>query len=142
MAEQKAIRTQLKEGVTEVTHEDQKANFELPEHLAEAYPYLDDKTALVKHFDEHGVLLEMLHQGISQEFVNVRAKARPNKTKQNPNPSLDTAEQRRKAKDHRPGTLPAEDRSRLTKREKAKKSLIDLGFSEEQAEAAIQAQGY
>lgn len=114
-------RKQLSEGRVLVEFDGQQANFELSPWLAECYQYLEDPEALVNHLRSAGVLKGFLHRGLRSEpgLVGFRAVARPNKTKADPRPTLDTAGNRRRAKDFQPTVLPFEDGGKTDRTEKA-----------------------
>lgn len=132
-----SIRKQLNEGQVEVEHKGQKDMFDLPEWLQLSNDVLDSEEKLIEHLREQGLLLAVLHQGLSQSVIGVRAVARPNVTKSDPDPAFPTAALRKRAASWKPNRLPSEDGGRLSKRDKAIKALTDLGFTQAQAEAAV-----
>lgn len=133
-----SIRAQLNAGKVEVEHKGQNAEFELPMWMQLDNATLDDESALVEHLRQNGLLLPVLHNGLSQCVIGVRAVARPNPTKSEPNPDFPTSELRRKARQWEPNKLPSEDGNRLSPEQKAIRELVKAGYSEEVARSAIQ----
>jgi hypothetical protein len=122
-----SIRQQLNNGKVEVTHGNQQAMFELPAWLDLTDSTIDDKDALIEHLEQHGVLMGVLHQGLAQSVIGVRAAARPNKKDED----LDTATQRKKAREWTPGTLPR-PKDEVSEATSAIQKLLDKGFTKEQ----------
>lgn len=106
MSKQKLTREILADGKVTVNHQDQVATFNLPGWLSGVSEHLDNETDLANYLRERGVLLGVIHQGLAQEIINVRAKARPAPTKENPDPDLDTPRQHEKVANHVPSLLP------------------------------------
>lgn len=106
MSKQKLTREILADGSVVVTHQDQVATFKLPNWMQGVSDVLDNETNLVNYLKERGVLQGVIHQGLAQEIINVRAKARPMPTKDDPNPDLDSKRQHEKVAYHVPSLLP------------------------------------
>jgi len=123
------VRQQLRRGTIEVTYEGQVAAYHLPEWMQNCYGILDNEDELVAHLKHEGVLLGVLHEGIGGSgcLVGVRAKARPTKTKSDPNPSFPTANLKSKAYDFKPTLLPVEPEK---KKEKDAMSALDAKSEE------------
>lgn len=73
----KSFHTILNEGTIEVKHLGEDATFDLPTWLTAASSILADEVALLEWAQEHEVLHGLLHSGIQQEIIRIRAAARP-----------------------------------------------------------------
>ncbi len=73
----KSFHTILAEGTIEVLHRGQAVNLELPEWLTDAKDCLMDESALLEWAKEHEILHGLIHSGIQQEIIRIRAAARP-----------------------------------------------------------------
>ena len=73
----KSFHTILNEGIIEVSHLGEKETFELPEWLTGAKDILGDMEALVAWAQEEEVMHGLLHSGIQQEIIRIRAASRP-----------------------------------------------------------------
>jgi len=137
----KSIYEQIMAGAVEVNHQatgysKQTAMFNLPAFLQIPEATLFDKASLLEWLEEHGCLLEVLHSGVQQEVIGVRATARPSVTKADPNPSLDAPERHRLVRDYKPRQIPrlVSDEEKTGKafgklsREQQLKILKDAGF--------------
>ena len=129
--ETKSVRQQLSEGYVLVNHQDQSANFDLPEWMKRTSKVLDDEEQLVQELRNSGNLLGVIHQGLAQCIIGVRAKARPVATKSNPEPKLDTATQRKKVQEYQAPTLP-KPKDELAEATSAIQKLLNKGFTKEQ----------
>ena len=67
----------LKEGKLEVNHKGEDVTFDLPQWLIEASDCLEDEAALLTWAREYEVLHGLLHYGIQQGIIALRAAARP-----------------------------------------------------------------
>lgn len=106
-----SIIEQVKAGQVEVNHQaegfkKQTAVFKLPAHLCLTEEVLFDEQELINHLKQHGVLHAIIHKGIAQDIICVRAKARPSITKTDKNPPLDTPARHKLVSDYKPNLLP------------------------------------
>jgi len=74
----KSFHDILKEGKIEVLHNGEEITLDLPTWLAEAGAVLMDEEALLEWAKDNEVLHGLLHSGIKQEIIMLRAAARPN----------------------------------------------------------------
>jgi len=72
----KSVREQINQGVINVEHKGLSQDVELPTWLRNTAPNLDLQEALIDSLREDGQLLGVLHQGLAQSVINVRAAAR------------------------------------------------------------------
>jgi hypothetical protein len=132
------IREQVLAGAFEINHQiqgydKQTALFATPRVLQIDEETLDNEDSLVTHFKKHDCLIEMLHCGIRQAVIEARAKGRPTPTKDNPNPPMDTVEQREKVADYIPAKLVKPGKQTVT----VEQLMKDVGLTREQAEKVI-----
>lgn len=76
MQDQKPTRETLREGVLRVSHKGLTAVINLPLWLAGCYRHLDNQAELCAWLDNQDLLLEVLHLGLAQAVIRVRAEAR------------------------------------------------------------------
>ena len=72
----KSVREQINQGIINVEHKSLVQDVELPTWLRNTAPNLDDAEALIDSLRKDGQLLGVLHQGLAQSVINVRAAAR------------------------------------------------------------------
>ena len=72
----KSVREQINQGIINVEHKGIVQDVELPTWLRNTATNLDDAEALIDSLREDGQLLGVLHQGLAQSVINVRAAAR------------------------------------------------------------------
>jgi len=73
----KSFHDILKTGKIDVLHNGDEITLELPEWLAEAAEHLMNEDALLQWAKDNEVLHGLLHSGIKQEIIMLRAAARP-----------------------------------------------------------------
>ncbi len=73
----KSFHNIIKDGTFVVSHRGEDVTLTLPEWLSEAKDKLDDEKALTEWAKDNGVLHALLHAGIQQLIINLRAIARP-----------------------------------------------------------------
>lgn len=73
----KSFYTTLEEGSFEVKHQHEYVTLVLPEWLVDASDKLDDEESLLEWAQEHEVLHGLMHLGIQQVIIALRAAARP-----------------------------------------------------------------
>ena len=72
----RSVRDQLEDGVINVNHGDLNKDVKLPSWLSGCVEHLDSPGLLVDYLKEQQVLLGVLHQGLAQCIINVRAVSR------------------------------------------------------------------
>ena len=73
----KSFHNILDDGKIEVSHRGEDVTLTLPAWLTEASPVLMDEELLVEWAKENEVLHGLIHSGIQQEIIRLRAVARP-----------------------------------------------------------------
>jgi len=85
----KSFHNILKEGTIDVLHRGEEVTLTLPEWLTEASEVLMQEEDLTQWAKDNEVLHGLLHSGIQQEIIRLRAAARPAvNTKDDTSPSL------------------------------------------------------
>ena len=73
----KSFYTILEEGTIEVNHRGEDVTLNLPEWIKAAAPALESESDLLEWAQEYEVLHGLLHSGLQQEIIRLRAAARP-----------------------------------------------------------------
>ena len=123
----KSVREQINQGLINVEHKGLFQDVELPTWLRNTAPNLDDVSALMISLREDGQLLGVLHQGLAQSVINVRAAARRYDDKKQAYISANHA------RDHVAPTLPnpAENRAKKADPAQAIRDIAKAMFDKE-----------
>lgn len=72
----KSVREQIGQGTINVEHKGLSRDIDLPVWICATANVLDSPDDLIKTLADHDQLLGVLHQGLAQSIINVRAAAR------------------------------------------------------------------
>jgi hypothetical protein len=73
----KSLYTTLEEGTFEVKHQHEYVTLELPQWIKRAGAHLDSEDDLIVWAEGHEVMHGLLHMGLQQAIIALRAAARP-----------------------------------------------------------------
>jgi hypothetical protein len=146
------IIEQLRSGKADVHHRGYTLkNVNFPSYIPDVAKVLFDKEALVEVLEDNGILLELLHLGISEYVVKWRACVRPTDTNEKPKEIADERDDAMKrGRFFKPNLLPNPDEVKASKgvsravAEHSRKLVISMAQVEvpwEQVEKALEKSG-
>lgn len=135
----KSIHTTISEEAIEVMHDGETYMFTMPSWVLEFSDVMGDEDGLVEVARRHKCLHGLLHAGLQQLIINIRAKGRPADKKGETQP-MDTDAGQERIDSYRMKPVPVPGAIRAITPDKAIQSLKAAGFTDEAIQAMMEAQ--
>ena len=135
----KSIHNTIKETTIDIQHAGQDYTFDMPGWVNDFSTHMDDVDGLVEVARKHDCLHGLLHAGLQQLIINIRAKGRPADKKGQTQP-MDVEAGQDRIDNYRMKPVPVPGAAKAITPDKAIAALKRAGFTEAAIKAMLEAQ--